>query len=263
MTVIGPDVSFYQDDNATERMIDFAKMESNAGYVIIRSGQNLWADPDFKPNWQAAKGVLPRGSYWFYDSRVEPKRQADLWVSLFPSTGSGHGEGDLGELPLFCDFEDNYGGDFGRWTDWYSFIERLKQLVPGKEIGIYTGYYYWLEHTAHVGIPAASLEYFKQYPLWIANYGVTKPLVPKPWTEWVFWQFTDKGDGSLYGVESRNIDLNYFNGDMNAFRTRFKLSPKPAALPVEIDKTDKVLGGGRSRRWRDATRERWQAIRRR
>ena len=27
--IIGPDCSFYQDDNATERMIDFAKMESN------------------------------------------------------------------------------------------------------------------------------------------------------------------------------------------------------------------------------------------
>ena len=233
--LIGPDVSFYQDDNATERMIDFAKMESNAGYVIIRSGQNLWADPDFKPNWQAAKGVLPRGSYWFYDSRVEPKRQADLWVSLF--------EGDLGELPLFCDFEDNYDGPYGGWQDWYDFIEGLKlalqaPLPAGKEIGIYIAYYYWLERTVAKGIPAASLEYFKQYPLWVANYKVEKPLVPKPWTEWVFWQFTDKGDGSLYGVESKNIDLNYFNGDMNAFRTRFKLSPKPAAPPVETDKID-------------------------
>ena len=212
MTVIGPDVSFYQDDNATERMIDFAKMESNAGYVIIRSGQNLWADPDFKLNWQTAKGVLPRGSYWFYDSRVEPKRQADLWVSLFA--------GDLGELPLFCDFEDNYDGTYKGWRHWYTFIERLKALVPGKEIGIYTAYYYWLENTAYSN---GGVEYFKQYPLWVANYGVTSPLVPKPWTEWLFWQYTDKGDGSLYGVESKNIDLNYFNGDMDAFRTRFKL----------------------------------------
>lgn len=237
--LIGPDVSFYQDDNATERMIDFAKMESNAGYIIIRSGQNLWADPDFKLNWQTAKGVLPRGSYWFYDSRVEPKRQADLWVSLFPSTGSGHRADDFGELPLFCDFEDNYDGQYGRWQDWYDFIEGLKSLLPaGKEIGIYTAYYYWLERTVVKGIPAASLEYFKQYPLWVANYKVEKPLVPKPWTEWTFWQYTDKGDGSLYGVESKNIDLNYFNGDMDAFRTRFQLTPKPAALPMEIDKTD-------------------------
>jgi lysozyme len=220
MNLIGPDVSFYQDDNATERTVDFAKMGSNAGFVIIRSGQNFWADPDFKLNWQAAKGVLPRGSYWFYDSRVEPKRQADLWVSLF--------EGDFGELPLFADFEDNYGGAYGKWQDWYTLIERLRVLVPNKEIGIYTAYYYWLERTVAKGIPAASLEYFKQYPLWVANYGVDKPLIPKPWTDWLFWQYTDKGDGSLYGVESKNIDLNYFNGDMDAFNRRFKIDTPPA-----------------------------------
>ena len=45
-------------------------------------------------------------------------------------------------------------------------------------------------------------------------------MVPKPWakTEWLLWQFTDNGDGKIYGVESKNIDLNYFNGDIAAFR---------------------------------------------
>ncbi|MFN8381390.1 MAG: hypothetical protein U0V02_05590 [Anaerolineales bacterium] len=61
--------------------------------------------------------------------------------------------------------------------------------------------------------------------LWIANYGTNTPLVPKPWTadEWTLWQFTDNGDGPLYGVESGNIDLNYFNGDLTALQQRFRL----------------------------------------
>src|SRR3989304_316015 len=105
----------------------------------------------------------------------------------------------------------------------------------------YKGYNYWVENPVSTGIPAASLNYFKQYPLWIANYGVTKPLVPKPWTEWTFWQFTDKGDGSIYGVESKNIDLNYFNGDLASFRQRFGLRESPPSEPVPVSKKFRVI----------------------
>ena len=109
--IIGADVSFYQDDKTTPQGIDFAIMRSGgASFVILRAGQNKWADRDIQRNWKAAKGILPRGSYWFYDSRISPKEQADLWISTLG--------GDLGELPLWCDFEDNYGGQFGKWQDW-------------------------------------------------------------------------------------------------------------------------------------------------
>ena len=60
--------------------------------------------------------------------------------------------------------------------------------------------------------------------------------MPKPWTanEWLFWQFTDRGDGKLYGVESSRIDLNYFNGDLAAFQQRFKLSTTPPPPPGPV-----------------------------
>ncbi|GAB1472179.1 hypothetical protein MASR2M66_30570 [Chloroflexota bacterium] len=222
--IIGTDISFYQDDPQTPQGINFAKMRANAYFAIIRAGQNLWGDRDFKVNWREAKAVgLPRGSYWFYDSRVDPKLQAEKWISMFG--------GDFGELPLWCDFEDNYNGAYKGWKNWYNFIERVKELIPAeKEIGIYTGYYYWKENTVAVGIPNASLNYFKQYSLWIANYGVTTPLVPAPWSTWTLWQYTDNGDGTLYGVESLNIDLNYFNGDADAFKQRFGVSSVPVVI---------------------------------
>lgn len=232
--VIGPDVSFYQDDPETPNGINFRKMRENAYYVIIRAGQNLWGDRDFKVNWREAKAVgMPRGSYWFYDSRVDPKLQAEKWVSMF--------EGDYGELPLWGDFEDNYNGQFKGWKHWYNFLERVKQLIPAnKEIGVYTGYYYWRENTVGVGIPNASLNYFKQYPLWVAAYNPTGPSVPQPWADWTLWQFTDNGDGTLYGVESLNIDLNYFNGNIDAFRQRFGVSDVPLPPPPAPGKNYRV-----------------------
>ncbi len=226
---LGTDVSAYQDDPETPGHIDFVKMSNAADFVIIRAGQNLWPDRDFKINWPAAKIVgLPRGSYWFYDSRADPKEQAELWVDVL--------DGDLGELPLFADFEETFNGQHSGWSNWFTFLERLKELVGQKEICVYTAYYYWHENAPNSSSEADDLEYFHQYPLWIANYGVTKPLIPKPWgaDEWTFWQFTNVGDGKLYGVESDPIDLDYFNGDMDSFRKRYGLqdpnSPPPGGV---------------------------------
>lgn len=212
-SIVGPDVSFYQDDKDTPKTIDFKAMRDvgKARYVINRAGQNLWEDRIFDVSWTNSNGILPRGSYWFYDSRIDPKFQAKKWLSCF------NDQGDLGELPHFSDFEDKYGGPFGTWKHWYDFMEELKVLRPGIRLGVYTGYFYWMERTVGVGIPTASLNYFKQYPLWVAAYNPVGPQVPKPWADWTLWQYTDNGDGTLYGVESKNIDLNYFNGDEEAF----------------------------------------------
>src|SRR5690606_39719293 len=78
-----PDVSFWQDDPTTPPGINFTKMKTLTHGVIIRAGQNLWEDNEFKISWaNAKKAGLARGSYWFYDSRANPKRQAEKWVEV-------------------------------------------------------------------------------------------------------------------------------------------------------------------------------------
>lgn len=201
------DVSFYQygwNKEVTQiaEYVDFRVMRQKIDAVIIRAGQRDYKDIAFNVSWKLAKEAgLLRGSYWFYDSRAEPKRQAEKYIEVLGD--------DMGELPLWCDLEESYNGLYKGWKYWYDFIERLKALAPGKTIGIYTGYYYWLENTA--GAPIASKDYFGQYPLWIARYGA-EPLIPYPWDDWAIWQFTSSGDGSLYGVVSQEIDLNYWKG---------------------------------------------------
>ena len=238
-TVIGPDVSFYEDDDSTPEGIDFEKLKENSDFVIIRVGQNQWIDSDFRSNWAAAKQVgLPRGSYWFYDSRIEPQRQAELWADALKD--------DPGELPLCADFEENYGGPHAGWRKWYTFLEHLKNLMPEQEIVIYTAYFYWIQNAPSASTNASSLEYFRQYPLWIANYNVSTPSIPAPWgeDEWLWWQYTAHGDGTIYGVESKNIDLNYFNGDLAAFRARFNLSDTPSVPTVTQYKVELNLREG-------------------
>ena len=54
-------------------------------------------------------------------------------------------------------------------------------------------------------IPDWLLEHY----LWIANYGVDKPLI-KPWTKWAMWQFTEAG--SIDGIEDA-VDLDHAQDD--------------------------------------------------
>jgi len=230
--IIGPDVSFYQDEPGTPQGINFVRMNQASDFVVVRAGQGIREDSDFRDNWRRAKEAgLPRGSYWFYDSRADPKQQAELWVRLLGN--------DMGELPLFADLEEAYGGEFRGWENWRQFLDRLKSLVGQKEIGIYTAYYYWLANAPNPATHPNDLEYFHRYPLWIANYGVPEPQVPKPWTanEWLFWQFTSTGDGLFYGVESLEIDLNNFNGDAQSFAQRFGVP-----LPEDPTPPDDPMG---------------------
>lgn len=226
MNAHGADVSFWQDDPTTPRFIDFKKMAEGLDFVIIRAGQNLWSDMVFSRSWKEAREAgIPRGSYWFYDSRAAPKRQAEKYIETL--------DGDFGELPLVADFEDNYGGSFGTIWHLHDFLERLKQLVPGKPIMIYTGYYYWREKISLIPSSEKSrVQYFSQYDLWLAWYGVPQAMViaPEPWRNlggWTLWQYTSSGDGRKYGVESKEIDLNFFNGSVEQFRAHFGLDEKP------------------------------------
>lgn len=175
-------------------------MATKSRGVIIRAGQAGWKDIAFDMSWARSRSAgLKRGSYWFYDSRVNPKRQAELWVSILGS--------DTGELELWMDFEDKYKGDYHGHKHWYDFAERLKALLPEKQLGVYTGYYYWLENTK------PSDTYFKEYPLWIAWYGGT-PKIPPIWNDWLMHQYTDNGNGPAWGVASGNIDINTRNGEL-------------------------------------------------
>jgi len=207
--ILGCDVSFYESDSGGK--IDFVRMKS-AGmkFVIIRVGQNLWVDPSFSANWIDSKlAGFPRGSYWFYDSRIKPEEQASLWVKTMGN--------DFGELPLFADYEESYNGKYKGGENFKLFLEEIKRLLPNKEIIIYTGFWYFKDN-----VPTSLHPYFSQYKLWTANYGSSKPSIPPPFTDWEFWQYSEDGVGKDYGCNG-GLDMDYYNGTLEQFNERFKI----------------------------------------
>jgi GH25 family lysozyme M1 (1,4-beta-N-acetylmuramidase) len=204
------DVSFYQ---AT---IDFVVMKAAGLFgVIIRAGQRNWADSRFGENWRKAKEAgLPRGSYWFYDSREDPKKQAALWWSLL--------EGDTGELVHAADFEESYGGPYGTKAHFKEFLNEFQRLsgLPDGRIAIYTGFFWWIAR-------AGNDLFFRRYNLWLAGYSeMSLVRIPAPWADpdLLFWQYTAEGNGPAYGVSSLEIDLNWYCCDPASYKKRFPLA---------------------------------------
>lgn len=210
--VWGCDVSFYQDDNSTPQKIDFAKMkEGGASFVFIRAGQNKWKDPDFMDFWRSAKlAGIPRGAYYYLDSRASMKDQARILADgLFM---------DPGELPYAPDFEQISNVKAGiptqlRISHLNEFYNYMREFMPTyKKVPIiYTGYYFWRDF-------GSAQQNYANFPVWLARYKATEPLVPPPWKTWNFWQFADTGPGKELGCESNAVDLNYFNGTAEQFQ---------------------------------------------
>jgi GH25 family lysozyme M1 (1,4-beta-N-acetylmuramidase) len=233
----GPDISFYQtlrDENGNViEYVDFDKMKAKGvDFVIIKAGQNTWADPDFDHNWREAKRVgIPRAPYFFLDYRAEGKAQAERFWSLI--------QDDPGEGPLVVDFEIGSGG----WRGLWDFLVRLQELshYPADRIWIYTGYYYFKDFGPQED---HELIEFLVYGLWLAAY-TNNPdgvLVPRPWPTAKMWQRgTTVVYGPDYGVHSLELDWNSFNGDWEEFK-KYWIVPN--------DPTEEETGGNETMKYK-------------
>lgn len=216
MTVLGIDVSIWQDDNSTAQMMNFAQAKAaGAKFVFIKASQGGLLDPDYVNNWLHAEQELPRGPYHFYDWRVDYQLQLNLFRRIV--------ENDPGEMPPVLDYEMKTAAPHPSLASAIAlrFLRDLEQGI-GKTPLLYTSPGYWGEFGRN--LPA-----FAHYPLWIAHYGAWRPRIPRPWTNWTFWQFSSKGDGLKFGAESKSLDMNYFNGSEEELRAWCgDTSPQPS-----------------------------------
>lgn len=227
---IGCDVSFYQDDDATPQKIDFNKMQqAGSSFVFLRGGQNTWVDEDFRDYINAVKlTTMQWGTYWFYDSRDTPQNQVTRWRNVCGT-----------DIPavVALDLEEQYNGAYKGERYWKEALEACKVQFAQSRIIIYSANWWWEQQT--VTDPA----YFASYPLWVAGYTSSPANVklPKPWydrnIQAHIWQYTSSGNGALYGAESAEIDLSYFNAFYN-YNDFWKITVNPTPpinLPASFD----------------------------
>lgn len=203
---------------------------SGAKFVFIKAKDGLYTSNWFTTNWVGARNAqIARGAYlWLYPSNVySTSRQAEaLFRTLSGDTGELLGS-DLGEIPAVVDFEWTSSGDPVA-SDLYGFVTRYEQL-SGKKPIIYTAPAYWAKY-------GSTDSFWSQYLLWIANYQVSSPYVPRPWDRYTFWQWTTDGNGYDYGLDplkKKAVDLDYFYGTAEEFNTMFgtSITPQPPEVP--------------------------------
>jgi lysozyme len=201
---LGCDVSHWQGE------VNFAKMyDAGARFVFLKASQANWTDGRFAANYaMARKTPLLVGVYHYLDWTAPAVEQARYFAKIVADYPP--------DLPPVVDYEERKSAPerskaIAQATAFMAEFENL----TGRAMMIYTSPGYWKE------FGLGESPFFASRPLWIAHYGVNNPTVPRPWSTWEFWQYTDRGDGRRYGVSSRQIDLNYFNGTEQELFARY------------------------------------------
>lgn len=183
--------------------VDFPDLaQRKFAFVFLKASEGAnTQDPTYRTNLVQARQIgLRVGSYHFYDSNVAPDEQLQ---NFFRSVDI-----QSGDLPPVIDVETiatntSQALKAGFTQDVKTFAQGISDRYKIKPI-IYTG-----RSFANSNNLAATLS---EYPLWIADWGVSEPTLPKGWNSWLFWQYTDTG--SAKGINGK-IDLNLFSGDQD------------------------------------------------
>ncbi len=188
----GIDVSHYQGDvnwsevkGAGESFVSIKATEHSSSYEYA----NYYTD-NIVP---ARDAGLVAGGFHFFVGNENGKQQADYFLRIAkPQTG------DL--LPML-DLEQTSGASGSQFAAGaITWLETVGAAV-GQKPFIYTTASFWSE----IGNPSG----FEDYPLWVAEYGVSAPKLPIGWTIYTIWQHSQNGQRA--GV-SGDVDLDQLNG---------------------------------------------------
>lgn len=218
-TLKGIDVSYYQGT------VDWAKVRaSGRRFAFARVSDGIdHPDSKFAQNWPAMKAAgIVRGAYQFF----RPAKDVDAQVNLLVTKIAAAGGLEPGDLPPVLDLESDGGLPastvIARAKAWLAKVEAAYGMKPI----VYTAAFM----SSIIG------NHFADYPLWVANYGATCPTMPSGWTEWRFWQDSDRG--SVPGV-SGNVDTNLFNGTLAQLEAlTLKAPPEPSPEPPATSEPD-------------------------
>lgn len=194
--ILGIDVSHFQGNVNWQKVKD-----ANIRFVYDKATQgNHFTDPNYAENKKGAHAFgLLHGSYHFYTSDKGGKEQADLFIGVID-----FGPGDM---PPMLDLEQaSIKGNVDipalqkEILIWLIEVENKLDVKPI----IYTNHPFGNRYLNHAD--------FKEYELWIAEYGVEKPKIPSVWQDkgWLIWQRSERG--TIEGVIGE-VDHDLFNPD--------------------------------------------------
>jgi lysozyme len=192
-------------------VIDWGQVaDAGNAFAIVKATEGLtFQDAEFPTNWAGLQAHgLVRGAYHFFHPDDDGAAQADYFLDYVGPLG------EPGDLPPVLDWEVTDCVDNAtNMQEAQKFIDEISART-GLTTIIYTSYRYWSS------IDGGSQ--FAAYPLWVASRGVSCPLLPTGWSDFLFWQYTFTG--TVPGVPaSPNVDLDLFNGSLSQLNGLYNL----------------------------------------
>lgn len=187
----GADVSEWQGANFPWKQL----VSTGADFAFIRATVGTKTDRHFHKNAERAlaSGLLV-GHYHYLMPNSNPEQQAlHFWEQQAPH---------LYDLPPVVDFEQS--GLSGEWLQ--RWLVRYKELSNTRPM-IYSN---WNSIHRMVGW---NRRWLSRYKLWVAHWYQQKPMLPTPWKQYEFHQYTNKGN--VPGHKGR-VDLNRFKSSGQA-----------------------------------------------
>lgn len=207
MSVYGIDVSHW------DSVIDWLRIrqDGRVKFAILKASEGVsFVDDQYANNKAGCQSIgMPWGAYHFFRAQYDPAQQARWFFNIV----------GMGCHVYIADIEAA-GEDLANKVR--IFVEELKRL-GAPTVMIYTGPYFWKDNIGNAA-------WAKQYPLWIANYGVSYPMIPLPWTAYDIWQYSDRGQ--VAGINAA-VDENWFYGEPQAMYDFFKNGNEVPEIPQE------------------------------
>lgn len=232
ISVIGPDVSSHNHDSGGKLNWAAVQGAGGASFAFVKATEgatylNTYFASDFA---SVQNGGMIRGAYHFArpsgTTNVAITADAIAEANFFVSTA-----GTLtarGDLPPVLDMEvagSLNPAQLSLWT--HAWLDRAKSLT-GRTPIVYTYGYFW---TKKMGNSAG----FAAYPLWLAGYSTTKPVIVGGWETYAFWQYANKAP--LAGA-SRALDMSVFNGTQTQLRAMANYGPAPVQITAALSSSN-------------------------
>jgi GH25 family lysozyme M1 (1,4-beta-N-acetylmuramidase) len=193
-------------------------LASGVSFGIVKATDgSAYVDTYFDRNWSGMRqaGVI-RGAYHYFRPDEDSVEQARHYLEV-----AGYSLYKT-DLPPVLDFEAYPPAAYAAFKQ-LSLTKRINKVkswlntvsdATGRLPIIYTNQSTWQS-------VMENSEAFSHYPLWVANYGVSKPYVPADnWggQGWTIWQFSASGE--VPGVNNGDppVDQNIFNGTLADLR---------------------------------------------
>lgn len=214
--VDGVDISTFQPEEANgHRLIDWPKaIGAGVKFVVARasfiSGAAFHTDPAFPDHARAVRAAGPElGAYHFFAPNVPGRDQARRFVDAV---------GTWATLALAADVEASCGMQPEAIADELeAFLEEVDAITSRRT------WLYSFPGFVRDSLREQSGRFFSRL-LWLADYGVAEPSVPRPWWEASIWQ-AQGNDGRLDGFPGA-VDHNVLGDGVTIEHLRTGVAPR-------------------------------------